>query len=440
MKMAISGVADIDIYKSTSHKEGKPKKAITQVFSEYHKLVEKTFKEFGGEIWHIMGDGIICIFPAPSKAIDACIELLKNLYSFNNQNETYLTESPLFLRVGIHEIKSNEIINVPEKERGKFAHPALDIAGKLQKNCPIGKIAVSMDVYKNIPLKQRLFRPSLTEIGGEKFFVMIDRLIMPQEEKLLNGLDEKQKMAIPPIPFLSWNKIMPNEEISLTTLDNFMKEPLLVILGETSLEQKGPISSAATSDAVGMMEVMAAIKSHGEVRVGIDQWEDTADIVTDRNIIIIGSGMVNIYAFALNDIFEPAHFLKTDGRVLNQIVAISKKGKVHYGPHASLPQDSGIIIIARSPFNLDKTILWVAGITGIGTQAVANFLKDLISDAASSLHKLNIPNSTQPIACVVGAETKGTGFGWAISDYYRRWRILDYKVLWIVDRNGGKIL
>jgi hypothetical protein len=438
--MTKSGVVDIDIYKSTKLKEGVLQNEIKQIFNSYHSLVEKTFEKFDGQIWHRMGDGAICIFPKPSTAVEACMQLLENLVGLNKQFENQLSGSPIFVRIGIHEIELTEITNVPEDQRGKFAHPELDIAGKLQKNCPIGKIALSMEVYKKLELKKRLFRPMLTEFSGKRNFILIDRLIMPQEEKLLYGLCEEYKIAIPPIPFPSWDKILPNEKINLKTLDEFFKEPLLLILGDTSSERKDPIASAATSDAVGIIEAMAAIKSHTGVRVGIDQWEDTADIVSERNIIIIGSGMVNIYAFVLNDIFYPIHFLKTGGRVVNQIVATSNAGILHFGPHAISPKDSGLIVISKSPFNSEKSILWVAGITGMGTQAVASFLKDLILDTRSILSKIGIPNSTYPIACVIGAKTRGSESDWKISDYYKRWRILDYDVVWLVDLNGDRIL
>jgi hypothetical protein len=438
-KMAKSGIIDIDVYKSTILKEGRPQKEMEQVFNAYHFTVEKVFSEFNGKIWHQMGDGAICIFPTPIQAVDACIQLLDKLVEFNRQWERQLNDSPLFVRIGIHEIDSEDIKNVPENERGKFAHLALDVVGKLQKNCPIGKIAISMEVHRNLGVKRRLFRPSLVEFYGNRFFVLIDHLITPQEEKLHDGLSERQKKNMPPIPFLSWNRIKPEERNNLTTLDKFFEEPLLVILGETSSEPKGSISSAATSDAVGIMEVMAILKSHRDVRVGIDQWEDTSDAVLNRNIVIIGSGMVNIYAFALNDILSPVHFIKTRGRVLNQIVATSIEGEEHFGPHALPPKDSGLIIVSKSPFNLEKLLVWVAGITGMGTQAVTSFLKDLIVDAGSIWRRMGVPTLAYPIACVVGAKTRGTEDEWDLFDYYRRWRIFDYKALWIADANGNRV-
>ena len=345
-KSSVNGIVDIDIYKSTILKNGKSQNVIAETFGNYHSLVEITFKMFNGESWHRMGDGGIFRFPTPEDAVYACLRLLNNLVEFNEKkNQLNL---PLFVRIGVHEIEEKDIKDVPKDKRGKYAHPALDIAGKLQKNCPIGKIAVSMEVYKRVGVMQRLFRPSLAEAGGKKFFVLIDRPIMPQEEKLFYGLPEEQKRLVPPIPFPTWDKIAPNQNINLTRLDEFFGQPLLIVLGETSSHPQSPVSSAATSDAIGMIEVMAALRANPEVRAGIDEWEDTADLVSDRNILIIGSGIANIYAFSLNDIFHPVHFAKTGGRVFDQIVATSNEEQLYFGPHGIPPKDCGLVIISKA--------------------------------------------------------------------------------------------
>jgi hypothetical protein len=434
-KSSVNGVVDIDIYKSTMLKNGKSQDEITETFSKYRSLVGKTFEMFNGESWHRMGDGGIFCFPTPEDAVNACLRLLNNLVAFNKKENRL--NLPLFVRIGINEIEEKDIINVPKDERGNYAHPALDIAGKLQKNCPIGKIALFTEVYKKIGVMQRLFRLSLAEAEGKRFFVLIDRPIMPQEEKLLYGLPEEQKRLIPPIPFPTWDKIAPDQSINLTKLDKFFEQSLLVILGETSSNPQSPVSSAATSDAVGMMEVMAALRSNSEVRVGIDEWEDTVDLVSARDILIIGSGIANIYAFALNDIFYPVKFAKTGGRIFDQIVAISNKEQVYFGPHAIPPRDCGLVIISKSPFNLEKTLLWVAGITGMGTQAAAGFMWELVRDPKETLRRRIGGSLSDPIACIVSACVSEES--WEIRNYYRRWRILDYKILWAVDRSGKSV-
>lgn len=434
-KPSVNGIVDIDVYKSTTLKNGKSQSAITKTFNNYHSLVDKTFEMFNAESWHRMGDGGIFRFPTPVDAVDASLRLLDNLVEFNEKRNRL--GLPLFTRIGIHQIEEKDIKFVPKHQRGTYANTALDIAGKLQKKCPIGKIAVSASVYNRIGVKQRLFRPSLAELQGKNFFVLIDRPIMPHEQELCYGLPDEQKKLIPPIPFPKWDKIAPSQNLSLVKLGVFFEKPVLVVLGETLSHPKSPISSAATSDAVGMMEVMAAVTANRQLRVGIDAWEDTADLVSDHNILIIGSGIVNVYAFVLNDLLCPVHFVKTKGRVFDQIVATSNKGQLHFGHHGIPPMDCGLVLISKSPFNLEKTLFWVAGITGIGTQAAAKFVWELIRDSKQTLSRNLKDGLSGPIACVIGAYVpQGV---WEISSYYKRWRISDYRILWAVDQCGKSV-
>ena len=175
-------IVDIDIYKSTMLKAGKSQSVIDEIFGGYHTLVSKTFDGFLGTRWHEMGDGAIYHFQTSNRAVDACLQLLQDLVEFNKQHEDQLRHSPLFVRIGINATNSENIENIPAVERGRVPSTALDIAGKLQKNCPIGKMAISLSVYEGLALQQRLFRPALTEHRDRQFFVLVDRLITPQEE------------------------------------------------------------------------------------------------------------------------------------------------------------------------------------------------------------------------------------------------------------------
>lgn len=137
---------------------------------------------------------------------------------------------------------------------------------------------------------------------------------------------------------------------------------------------------------------------------------------------------LHIYALVLNDLFEPLHFIKSDGRALDQIVAGSKDTRMLFGRHATPPENSGLIIMSKSVFNLDKTIIWIAGITGMGTQAVTAFFKNLLRGQAHI--------DDRAIGCVIGPVVK-TGVNADISQYYRKWRISDYEGLCWVDQDGN---
>lgn len=436
------GIINIDIYNSTKLKENQEQHKIQKTFEGYNLLVDETFEQLKGKCWHRMGDGGIFLFPKPEDAVMASLQLLNKLSEFNEEKNNL--DLPVFVRIGIHQ-EDDDLENVEETERGKYAHSALDVAGKLQKNCPLGKIAISQEVYNRLGVLQTLFRLSLITpitLKGKGVFVLADRAINGTMRKLSRGLPEAQMRLIPPIPYPSWEHIKPDENINLTKLNEFFnRKKILLILGETGKHPNSPIASAATSDAVGIMEVMGLLQSNENINAGIAVWEDTADLVSDSNVVVVGSSIVNIYAFALNDLILPLHFVKnsSNNQIYDQIVATSKTGSMHFGPHSKSPspRDSALVIITKSPFNVvERSLLWVAGITGMGTQVASRFIWDLIKDPAILNQKLG-GHLINPIGCVV-APNIPLGL-WDISDYYRRWRVLDYKILWAVDKDGNSL-
>ncbi|NET33819.1 MAG: hypothetical protein F6K19_17665 [Cyanothece sp. SIO1E1] len=388
---------------------------------------------------------LIYAFATPNKAVDGALRILEELIEFDKGCQA----SKAFvwpIQIGIHTFQRGlfDEINLDEKDCNTLLHESIRFAEEIKSLCPFTRILISKNVFDALELKKRLFRPF--ESGNKKqLFILSDRLIMPQESCFMEGLTRKQKMAIPYISCANWSSIKPDEGTGLTALSDFFRQPILVILGETSPSPGGPISSTATSDAVGLIEILCALDCNKDLKVGLDHWEDTADEVLNRNIIIIGSGMVNTYAFALNDIFQPAHFVKTQGRCLDQIIATSQNGEFHFGSHALPPKNSSLILFSKNPFNPKRNLLWIAGITGIATQAAYNCLRDLIfNPLAISERKIIQGNGTSviqtfPSACVVGPSTGKADFEWTISDYYGRLRIPSYELLWMVDRNGQEI-
>lgn len=435
------GILDIDVYKSSRLKESQSQDVIEKTFSAYHALVTSTFGRFGATRWSTSGDGAIFIFETPRDAIDASIRLAEDMIQFN-QNENKL-DSPFFIRIGITVASKedcNKFVEVPEEKRTQHPHAVLDEVGHLQKECPIGKIIISKKVYHDITrIRKDIFRSTLLKKEEDEAFVLRRRLVMPQEERLLNGLIHEQKMSLPALPFLSWDEIRPETEQSLAKLNTILREPLIVILGESNPCPNSPISEAATSDAVGILEIIGALPPSSKIIAGLDQWEDTADLAIASNIILIGSGIVNTYSFAFNDLIDPAHFVKNGGRIFDQIITTSTlgtNGVKYFGPHTHTPKDCGLIVICKNPFNLKMNLLWIAGITGMGTQAAAAFVLDLIRRSPQSVlsEKAGEGVIKDPIACIVcPSVTQGTR---EISEYYQRWRIPDYRILWMCDGAG----
>ncbi len=447
----LNGIIDIDICKSTTLQQNNPDEKVQLTFKQYNSLVDNTFKNFESALFDRTPDGAIFFFPTPYDAVQASLKLLKNLVHFNEE-ENFL-DRPIFARIGVHQIgekeKKNLLQTKQDNEPNTTPNDQLTIAGKLQKNCPIGRIAMSSEVYEKIDNLRDLFRPSLITpegVTGAKSFVLANRTIMGYERELFEGLPEQQMKLIPPIVCLDFT---PNSETNLTRLREFFSKKVLVVLGETKPYPESPIPSAATSDAVGIMEVMAKFGANSETSVGIGGWEDTADLASERNVLVVG-GISNLYSFAINGLFDSisgklekhcsigrVHFVKAKGRMFNQIMATSTTGIEFFGHHTNYPIDSAIVLITRNPFSLDeeekRTLLWVAGITGKGTQAAARFVWELVGsrDAQEVFSRRSGGNLTSPpIACVIAPD---------IPQEWGRWRILEYKILWAVDKDGCSI-
>jgi hypothetical protein len=147
---------------------------------------------------------------------------------------------------------------------------------------------------------------------------------------------------------------------------------------------------------------MAAARSNTRVEVAIDRWPDTADLVADRHIIVVGSGVVNAYAFTINNIMHPLRFLKSDGKIHHQLVAISDNGTMSFGTNAEDERDAGFVLVSKSPFSPTKAAVWVAGTRGTATQAAGLLFKDLVIDARSCVYRIGIDDHRpHPIGCVV---------------------------------------
>lgn len=318
---------------------------------------------------------------------------------------------------------------------------SISIVEAIKDLCPPGKFIASFEAYESLQLTKRLFRP-FSGLEGHPLFVLSDRLITNQDKRFLDGLSIKQKMAIPHFLLNTWDALKPDKDVSLATIKKIFEQPTIIVLGETSPDKPSPIVSTATSDAVGIMEILSIINSNNDLLVGLDHWEDTADMAMNRHIVLIGSGMVNTYSFALNDIFHPLHFMKTQGRCLDQIVATSEGRTLHFGSHAHPPKNSSLVLLSKNPFNVDKYLLWIAGISGVATQVAYSFVKDLIVSPKTAVISGKSDQSQEPpIACVVGPDIRSPATAaWTLHDYYGRLRIPGYKLIWAIDRQSREIL
>ncbi|MBN1460118.1 MAG: toll/interleukin-1 receptor domain-containing protein [Armatimonadetes bacterium] len=379
----------------------------TALGAQFEAAVRKAFGEPAS--FSVESNGVYLVrHPAPEEAFAAAvISFARAVCELNVSAGTDLRHAPLFFRVGID-----------------FT---ADGAKDARRACPVGNVAVSPDLRCQLKQWRDVFRPLSVEA---RQYVLCQRPLLPQEEPRTASLNRRQIRALPALRLLDWSLVRP--AAGLAELSKELLAESVVVFGDTSWSPRGCLMSAATSDAVGMMEAMS-MRGEDNLRVGIDEWEDTADLVAARNVLFVGSGATNTYGLVLNDLLTPIHFVVAEGRPMDCITASSRNGdRVHFGPHTGdgvrkghdLSDCAGLLIGARSVFNPERTMLWAAGINGMGTQAVAGLLKDLLQG------RVRLPDAA--IGCVVVPAVPGKD----LKEYYRRLRVSKYQILHMVDAEG----
>ncbi|QUY40410.1 caspase, EACC1-associated type [Acaryochloris marina] len=394
---------------------------------DFAEISEKIFcKNFGGHEWLCEGNCRIYLYDDPQEAAFASLRFLEHLQHLNIKNEV-LRNTPLFVRIGIAlNSEDTQLSDIPNDQRQVGGSEGLRTALELQKECPTGRIAVSNSVYSKLVLIERLFRPT----KESDRYILEHRALNPQEEKLARHFTLNQKDAIPALCFLNWGYLRP--DITLKDLQECMsgvRSKWAVILGETNRDRGGLLTSAATSDTVGLIEALSKINKL-DLKVGIDEWQDTADLVTDRNVIVVGSGTINLYAALLNHVIEPLKFSMTpDGRCTEPVVAGGSNNKTYFGSHSNDHPHAGFVIISKSIFNLDNNVIWIGGITGMATQAALSFFTDLLSGDFDFI-------KDRAIGCVVEPRKIHRN---DVSEYYKKWRIHSSQIIHQVDVDGNEL-
>jgi class 3 adenylate cyclase len=129
-------------------------------FTEYHNYVARIAEKHFGNIHSTAGDGITVAFENPQNAFNAARQIQTGLVEFNAFRNKI--DTPLQLRAGIH---SGQVV-APEAGNMSSINFAsvIDIAAHLQKECPIGGVAISDDASAGIA-------GGATSIGSERVCV-----------------------------------------------------------------------------------------------------------------------------------------------------------------------------------------------------------------------------------------------------------------------------
>jgi len=129
----------LDVVGSTKMKLDKDPLAVEFTFTEYHNYVARIAEKHFGNVHSTAGDGITVAFDNPQNAFNAARQIQTGLVEFNAFRNKI--ETPLQLRAGIH---SGQVV-APEAGNMSSINFAsvIDIAAHLQKECPIGGVAIS---------------------------------------------------------------------------------------------------------------------------------------------------------------------------------------------------------------------------------------------------------------------------------------------------------
>lgn len=398
-----------------------------ETFARYHDRLRSWIEGHGGTVWNTIGDCTIASgFPTIDEAVAAAQTIQRRLERFNDfENQL---GSPLMVRIGV---ARGSLPNVPPAKRGAVSPPALDEAGHLEKDCPPGGIRISRGAFVALRFSQHEFRPGLSadlKSKSEGSFVWIDRMLTAQDREAIAVLPPRQKRAYPPI--VVSQKYLRRYPCThdFSQLPEILKD-VFVILGETRLPNapNGPVShSASTSDAVGLLEILAALESSPKVAAGMDEWADTIDRAAQSSIIVVGSPAVNLFAYAANRVL-PVGFAQEPSGPMR--IRVQDEVRARYFPesfeHSGFDRHIGFALLTRSPFNPKHSLLWIAGISGMATQAAARFVRDLIINPSRTLSGLK---ADHPNVAVVAPAWEA---GYEPEQYQGMWRVTDYHVKWI---------
>ncbi len=150
----------LDVVGSTKMKLDKDPLSVEFTFTEYHNYVARIAEKHFGNVHSTAGDGITVAFDNPQNAFNAARQIQTGLVEFNAFRNKI--ETPLQLRAGIH---SGQVV-APEAGNMSSINFAsvIDIAAHLQKECPIGGVAISDDATAGM-------NGGMTAIGTERVCV-----------------------------------------------------------------------------------------------------------------------------------------------------------------------------------------------------------------------------------------------------------------------------
>lgn len=138
-----ASVMVVDVAQSTRMKANADPLVVEWSFREYQKMVQRVVQRHGGDVLSTAGDGVIAAFQTVPDALEAAKDVQSQISAFNARVNRL--ETPFRVRIGLHagevaaqlsEVQFNELI---------------DIAAHVESAAPVGGIAVTEPVIKELP-------------------------------------------------------------------------------------------------------------------------------------------------------------------------------------------------------------------------------------------------------------------------------------------------
>ena len=133
----------IDIVNSTNLKEGEDSLKVIQTFQAFHRYIAEHITGCLASVFS--GDGVMCLYETPQKAVDVAIDIFSGLKQFNKEQSSL--RRYLNVRVGIN---TGTLLLDDVQELGKIAERDIDIAGHLQKYGRPGELLISASTWERI--------------------------------------------------------------------------------------------------------------------------------------------------------------------------------------------------------------------------------------------------------------------------------------------------
>ena len=136
----------IDIVNSTKLKEGEDSLKVIQTFQAFHRYIHEHITGSLASVFS--GDGVMCLYDAPQKAVDIALKIFSGLRQFNKEHSSL--RRYLNVRIGIN---TGTLLLDDVKDLGKITERDIDIAGHLQKYGRPGELLISASTWERIATK-----------------------------------------------------------------------------------------------------------------------------------------------------------------------------------------------------------------------------------------------------------------------------------------------